>query len=172
MFNDVERLAFAQAVFKASGEIVSTKDPSNLRAAVDKHYRDLYEQTGAKSFEVRLNDEKVGTYSVKVSKATKEDTKQRLEVKDPEALLAWLEGTDDLLRYIKAHAVEFAQEHFLRTGEIPDGCTMSEVVIPAQEEAYAGGSIRIDPQKVAEALGAQLPDAMNALMLEGGNDDR
>ena len=172
MFNDIERLAFAQAVYKAAAEIVSTKDPSNLRAVVDEHYKDLYEQTGAKSFEVRINVEKVGTYSVKVSKATKEDSVQRLEVKDPEELLRWLEGTDDLMSYIKAHAVEFAQEHFARTGEIPDGCTVTNVTIPAKPETYSGGSIRIDPQKVADALGAQLPDAMNALMLEGGSDDR
>lgn len=167
-----ERLAIFQAFYNAAGEHVSTKSPGNLRSQVDAEYRELYEQTGAKSFEQRVNGMRVGTYSVKVSKAKEAEMDVRFEVREPERLLEWVERQEhgDLVRFAKAHAAEYAQDALLRTGELADGCSTYEVGTPAMPEQYAGGSLRIDPQLVAEALGNQLPEAMN-LLLEGGEDE-
>ena len=89
----IAKLVVAQAVYKLSAEQVSTKEPGNLRSRVDEYYRGLFEATGAKSFEVRIGGEKVGTYGVNV---TKPETRVRLKVTDSRALMAWCEANDCL----------------------------------------------------------------------------
>lgn len=141
----IEQLAVAQAVYKLSAEQVSTKEPGNLRAEVDAHYRELFEQTGAKSFEVRIGSEKVGTYGVCV---TKPETRMRLKVTDSRALMAWCEANDCLRVEPDMRRVESI---FGETGELPDGCEVEATSTPGGE--YSGGSLRIDPEKVNAALG-------------------
>lgn len=167
-----EKLAIAQAFYKAAGEYVSTKTPGNLRSQVDEEYKAIYEQTGAKSFDVRIGDEKVGTYSIKVSKATEAETKKALRVTDPETFIAWGKNHWDICaeKFVLAHLEAYAQEYLLSTGEMPAGMHMIEVGTPAMPEQYAGGALKVDTQKVAEALGANLPDAMNNLLLGDGYD--
>ena len=167
-----ERLFVAQAFYRAAGELVSTKDPCNLRGEADAFYRDLYEQTGAKSFDAKVNGMKVGTYSVKVTKAKPASTERRFKVSDPAALLPWVSDVDPAIaaEYVLQRAGDFAEWYAYQTGELPDGCNFIEIGTPAMPEQYAGGSLRIDPQQVAEALGAQLLEAMQ-LLLEGGEDD-
>ena len=69
MPSDMERLAVYQAVMNKVADEVKTGDPSNLRGAVDAQMAELYETTGAKSANVRVNGQKVGTYSVRVTSA-------------------------------------------------------------------------------------------------------
>lgn len=141
----VEQLAVAQAVYKLAAEQVSTKEPGNLRAEVDMHYREMFEQTGAKSFEVRIGGEKVGTYSVRT---TNPSTKVWLKVTDNRALMAWCEANDALSVEPDMRRVESI---FGETGELPDGCEVEATPTPGGE--YAGSSLRIDPEKVNHALG-------------------
>lgn len=141
----IEQLAVAQAVYKLSAEQVSTKEPGNLRSRVDEYYRGLFEATGAKSFEVRIGGEKVGTYGVSV---TKPETRVRLKVTDSRALMAWCEANDCLRVEPDMRRVESI---FGETGELPDGCEVEATSTPGGE--YSGGSLRIDPEKVNAALG-------------------
>ena len=171
--NERERLAVAQAFYKAAGAMVSTKEPGNLREAADAYYKALYEETGAKSFDVKVRDMKVGTYSVRVSKAEPARMQRRFRVSDPAAVLLWADGFGDqelMRKYMQQSASEFAEWYFHETGELPDGCNVVEVGTPAMPEQYAGGSLRVEPQRVAEALGARLPEAMD-LLLERGADE-
>lgn len=141
----IEQLAVAQAVYKLAAKQVSTKEPGNLRAEVDAHYREMFEQTGAKSFDVRIGGEKVGTYGVRV---TKPETRVRLKVTDSRALMAWCEANDCLRVDPDMRRVESI---FGETGELPDGCEVEATSAPGGE--YAGSSLRIDPEKVNNALG-------------------
>lgn len=141
----IEQLAVAQAVYKLAAEQVSTKEPGNLRAEVDAHYREMFEQTGARSFDVRIGGEKVGTYGVRV---TKPETRVRLKVTDSRALMAWCEANDCLRVDPDMRRVESI---FGETGELPDGCEVEATSAPGGE--YAGSSLRIDPEKVNNALG-------------------
>ena len=141
----IEQLAVAQAVYKLAAEMVSTKEPGNLRSEVDMHYREMFEQTGAKSFEIRIGDKKVGTYSVRV---TKPETRVRLKVTDSRALMAWCEANDCLRVEPDMRRVESI---FGETGELPDGCEVEASSTPGGE--YAKSSLRIDPEKVNNALG-------------------
>lgn len=67
MPSDMERLAVYQAVMGKLADEVKTGEPSNLRGAVDAQMAELYEATGVKSADVRVNGQKVGTYSARVA---------------------------------------------------------------------------------------------------------
>lgn len=148
----IAKLAVAQAVYKLAAEQVSTREPGNLRAYVDEYYRGLFEATGAKSFEVRIGDEKVGTYSVKV---TKQKMQTVCDCYNPSAYRAWCEEHGFVKTVIDEDA---AHAHFLETGEVPDGCNVSQVETPGGQ--YAGGSVRVDIPAVNRALGGEVSIAL------------
>lgn len=148
MQKQIEKLAVAQAVYKVSGEVVSTKDPDSLRSQVDEYYRGLFEQTGAKSFDLKIGDEKVGTYSIKTTKAKEE---KRLVVKDDEAFTRWCTA-NNCIKVV--NDFDKAYSMFLETGEVPDGCEYLTKI--TQEGYYNGSALRIDPYTVNKALGEAL----------------
>lgn len=152
--NDSERLAIAQALYNHLGKLVSTKDPDSLRVQADREYKALFEQTGAKSFEVRVNGAKVGTYSIKVSKAKPEEIVKGIEVKDPEALYDNIGFMQIyyLIEFARDHSQEFAEWYGVLTGEALEGCEWVEYVTPATEPAYMGGTLKVDPEDVANAI--------------------
>lgn len=154
--NDSERLLIAQAIYKAVASEVKTGE-DNLRGRVDAEYLDLYEKTGAKSFDMRLNGEKVGTYSVRV---TEPKVRDELAVVNYQALCNWAEENGCMMPDMAA-----IQRCFEETGEVPDGCVVERI----ETEGRATPSLRVDAQKVADVMGAQLPDAVRGL-LEGGEN--
>lgn len=142
----VEKLAIAQACYKTIAGIVSTKDPDSLRGMCDQDAIANYLSTGAKSYDVRLMGEKVGTYSVRVNKPKRVE---KLRVTDMDAYVAWcVENacmtTDD----------QQAERRFQETGELPDGC---ELEVTETSETVAGATLKVDEGKVADALGDALP---------------
>lgn len=165
----IETLAIAQALYSAAGEMVSTKDPDNLRGQADDHYKGLYAMTGAKSFDVRIGDEKVGTFSLTVSKPTESVETEEFETYSREELGAWDLGDPAIVRaYIGYRMDEYARFYFESTGELPPGCRIIKVVHPGD----AGGEVtrtalRIDRAAVESALGNRL-GAATAALLEGG----
>ena len=62
--SDIERLTVPQALLKTVTKYTSTKDPDSLRARADADMLANYERMGMKSVDLRVNGEKVGTYSV------------------------------------------------------------------------------------------------------------
>lgn len=160
---NVEKLAIAQGFQKAVGEMVKTKTPTNLRGIVDAQMADNYRLFGAKSFDVNLLGEKVGTYSLTVSKPTESKIKTVLEVVDKEEFMAWAFAHG----FVKVDqcAVDM---HFAATGEVPDGCEPEEVVVPGE----VGGEVvrttlKVEPELVMKALGNRLEEA-TTMLLEGG----
>ena len=57
-FNEREQLVIAQALYNALGEIVSTKDADSLRGQADDFYKALYMECGAKSYDMKIGEEK------------------------------------------------------------------------------------------------------------------
>ncbi|OFK25064.1 hypothetical protein [Olsenella sp. HMSC062G07] len=152
---DRERLYVAQALFKAMGEYVSTTG-DGLRNECDADLLAMYEAEGIKSLDAKVAGKKVGTYSVTVAK---EKTTTGLHTVDPEALSRWA-GENGFLRI----EVDYkrVEAYFKQTGEVPDGC---EVVTETTPEHAKGTVLRIDPQKVADALGTALPSAVTGLLM-------
>ena len=152
--NDSERLAIAQAIYNHLGKLVSTKDPDSLRAQADREYKALYEQTGAKSFDVRVNGEKVGTYSIKVSKAEPAEEYKKLVVVNGIDLQDFISDLPQgLLRdFTQDYKQEFATWYLVEYGELCDGCIVDTVTIEATEPAYMGGTLKVNAEDVANAI--------------------
>ena len=161
----IKNLAIAQALFKVIKEEVGTDNPHNLRGEVDAIMRERFNKArelgiAPKSFDVEIDGEKVGTYSITTSKPKPAETRMEIQVDSNAALLEWA------LEHGYANVdMKAVQSHFDSTGEIPGGCEIIPVDIPADK----GGSItrttlKIDPKKVSYSLGAQLGDVAKYLL--------
>lgn len=167
---DIERLAVEQAVYNSIGADLKTGVGDNLRGRVNEFYLDLYEQTGATGFEVRLNGQKVGTYGFSKVKGTPERQVTELLVTDEDALRA--DESDEfkqwLSDYIRYHLVDFAIQFTQETGELLDGMEYVTDTIPATPDTIRrGGTLRVKPEKVAEALRGELPPVIVGLLGQG-----
>ena len=167
----IERLAIEQAVYNAIGADVSARDPDNLRGAVNAYYHDLYEQTGATGFEVRINGQKIGTYGFSKVRGQRAYTERVVTVTDVDALMA--DASDEfaawLADYMREHMAELAVQYATETGELLDGMAVVEREHPATPDTIRpNGTLRVRPERVAAALGNALP-ATIAGLLEGGS---
>lgn len=167
----IERLAIEQAVYNAIGADVSTRDPDNLRGEVNAYYHDLYEQTGATGFEVRINGQKIGTYGFSKVRGQRAYTERVVTVTDVDALRA--DENDGFLEYcsgwLEEHLPELAVQYAQETGELLDGMAVVEREHPATPDTIRpNGTLRVRPERVAAALGNALP-ATIAGLLEGGS---
>jgi hypothetical protein len=166
--NGLEKLAVMQAMMKAIGEQVSTKNPDGLRYACDQRVTEAYEKQGIKSIDVRVQGEKVGTYTVRTSKPAKPREDVEIEILDVAEFGAWLkDNSGELQDYLTLHGSQVAQFMFDAWGIIPDGCNAIRVTIPGHGEQAEGTTLKVDPRKVAHALQGTLPERI-AGMLEGG----
>ena len=152
----IEKLAIAQAIYKKIAAIVSTKDADSLRAQCDADMRTNYENTGAKSYDVVINDKKVGTYSVKTSKPRQDVI---FDIENMNKYIGWCIDNNCINADDKQ-----AMRIFESTGEVPDGVKIRTVERPG---GYAGTTLKIDENDVIDALGDALQE--NAVkLLEGG----
>lgn len=176
---NLQRLGVLQALYNQLGRQLSTKgaDNTNLRHLVDRELKGYNSATGAKTFDINLGEgdtvTKIGTASVKVSKAEERDV---LEVVDGQLFGAWLaeDGMEYVDRIISAHMRELLSL-IEANGEVPAGCEYVHHSIPP---VVTGTVVRVDPQNVAKAVergaitGLQLADAWGVapLLIEGEVD--
>jgi len=168
-YTPMEQLAIKQALYKTLAADVDTKNPDSLRGYVSADIISRYMLTGAKSYDLRVDGMKVGTMSVTVSKEADERHERRFRVANDSALDAWVRGEDAQQywdAFVTSHRDVFAKWYFECMGELPDGCEMADVTIPAKSSQVTGTALRVKPEKVREALGANLPTAVAGL-LEG-----
>lgn len=168
---EIEQLAIEQALYNIIGADLKTGNPDNLRGRVNGRYVDLYEQTGATGFEVRLNGSKVGTYGFNKTKAEPARQVTRIVIEDYDTLRAYED--DDWLdwigRWTVEHLDELAREYVEQTGEVLPGVDVRVEEVPAKPEGIrTSGTLRVYPEKVAQAMGSRLGEAVRGL-LEGGD---
>lgn len=168
----MERLAIEQALFSRLGEDVSTKNPDSLRSFADEKIVDNYRATGAKSYDLFINEQKVGTYSVRVSDGKAETRKQALQVTDGAVLEQYiqLECADAAVEYAQIMSRNFAEFMLQTYGVVCDGCEVVDVVTPAEPSRVLGTTVRVDAEKVGNALVGYLPTTVAGL-LGGGEDE-
>ena len=152
-----DEIILAQALFNALGNMVSTKSTNNIRYNDDQDLLELYESTGAKSFDRRINGVKVGTSSIKVEP---EKTKFILNIEDQDAFDDWLLKTGFGRQEI-VYNEQKVYDHFTSTGEEPAGVKIGQCVIP---EHATGTILKIDTQKVFDIMEEQLPQNVVALL--------
>ena len=162
-FNELmAKVAIAQAVYKTVAEYVSTKSDDNLRAEFDRAVLEAYDQSGAKSFDINIGNATVGTVSVRKSKEREECS---LSVYDQAAFEKWLLNTG-LGHTEIVYNENSVIEYFTNTGEMPEGASIDLVRIPEQ---VTGTTLRINTDKVADALAGELPQAVSNLLTGGNN---
>lgn len=167
--NSVEKLAVAQAIQNAIGDLVKTKNPDNLRGEVDALMIERYESDpmGAKSFDVKLFGQKVGTYSLTVSKPKPQSEHVEITVNDEAEFRRWCEREGFMT--IDMGAVE---RYFADTGDMPYGCDARTVIEPE----IMGGQVtrttlKVAPAEVARILGDKALGEYTAKLLGGGEVD-
>ena len=167
----MEQLAIEQAAFSKLGEDVSTKNQNSLRCIADDEIIGNYLGMGAKSYDVHVNGDKVGTYSVRLSKERPQEIEKRIVIKDPYAFDAYVkeQAVDEAFEYIHMMMDNFASFMLESYGVICDGCEVVEETIPAQPSKVIGTTLRIDADKVANAINGYLPTTIAGL-LGGGAD--
>ena len=174
-FNDrppIEQLAIKQALFKKLADDVDTKNPDSLRAQLDESVVNNYKSTGYKTMDVFVEGEKVGTYTARTSKGKPEEVRRSLVVIDGAKLEQYInsdECTEEVIQYAQLMADNFADFMLNTYGIVCDGCEVMDEVIPAQPPRVTGTTFRIDPDKVADALGSALPTTLAGLLK--GSDD-
>lgn len=161
MTNDEkEQLAIAQGLYKALGEIVSTKNPNSLRGRADAEIMADAANRKKSTIELYINDTYVGCISPIESKA-----ETRIIVEDPEAALGGIvedTGLDGLPQDI---VQKIADWYFKKTGAVPDGCSAY-----AEPKRISGTKITgCGVDAVSSALGVNLMQA--AIHLLGAGEE-
>lgn len=165
--SEVEKLIIKQAFVSAVGADVKTKDPNNLRGWLDATMEEQYYSNplAGTSYDLKLLGQKVGTYTLTVSKGKPSKVETGIDVVDESEFVAWAEKRGYTKTVVDMDAIENA---FRATGEVPDGCLPTQTVTP---EVLGGkvtrSTIRVDSAEVARVLGPQLEPVVYAL-LEGG----
>ena len=158
---DIERLAIAQAVYKAVGAIVSTNDPASLRAECDDALRKMYADAGVDRIQLRVRGQKVGTLSLVF---TKPIHTTKMVVADRAAFEAWALANGYAHEETQVAVDDEAEvlAGMMADGVLPDGCEVEMVDEPA---GIKGTTIRgCTPESIAEALGDGLADAVAGLL--------
>lgn len=163
--NDMERLAVATALEKACKAVTDPRPRhgETLRTKADDSLRELFASTGCDRVRINIGGADVGTFSLTF---TLPKSGVELRVRDARELAEWLRCTDEgldvtklIVNDIKVQAaiLDAAKEY----GFMPDGCYMAEVEEPAR---IKGTTLRVDAEKVARALGDELPQAVAGLI--------
>jgi hypothetical protein len=169
VLNPVEKLAIAQAFMNKVGKLTKTGVYDNLRGEVDDYFADVYEETGGKSFDVKLFGKKVGTYSITTSKPEPEHTEVSVEVVDAEEFCKWLAAFGgSSWKAVMAHLNPLAEELLKITGELPDGCEAHSWTVPADDGGrITRSTLKVNSDDVLDCIEAVLPEVGTMLLGSG-----
>ena len=171
----MERLALFQAFYNKIGKEVSTKGDS-LRARADRHFYEMYEQTGAKYYDVNFLGETVGTYSLRFKKPTQAEVVKELQVTDYTELAQYFDKTDDtyeidmIKKYVGYDLEAYAKWYFEQTGECLPGTEFVGRFVEGHPKQYDGGILKVAAVKGAEACERGQLQGISQLLLGGGDE--
>lgn len=160
---DLEKLAIAQALYKAIGSVVSTKDKDSLRSKCDKYLQDLYADGVTDRLILKLNDTQVGSLTLRKSRG---EDKVTAQISDIELYLAWIGEADYAIqaKLLSGGEKEIAK-YIKETGDVPDGVT--PLIEHVTKGEVVGTTIKdCKPEDVAQALGSGLTEAVVGLLEE------
>ncbi len=152
----LQRLAVTDAFIKACKD-----EQKKIRDEVDEETIELYLSSEVTQRTVTLNGQKVGTISVRLTepKQGKEPT-----IESAEEFAEWMRTSDgglDTIKRLIAVKPDLMLEAATADGELPDGCVMVERCEPGR---IAGTTLRVQKQKVIDALGAQLDSGIRGVL--------
>lgn len=175
--NDEELLAFVEALKLECKKLTDQSDPGSLRSIVDTQKRKAYENDPSgeakKTSPLVIGYDTVGYHQLKYSKPKMRETTYQVQVEDYVALAKWLIDSvaeKYVKKYVESDLKKFAVWYFNETGEMPDGCYMSEITTMEQPPEFIGTAIKINPDDVLKAMAKKLPEAKPLLKLLGGGE--
>lgn len=154
--SNIQRLAVADAFVKACKDA-----QKQIRDEVDEETIQLYAESDVTQRAVQLNGQKVGTLSVTLTKPVN-GTFPMIDKADEFA--EWLRTSDgglDTIKRLIAVKPDLMLEAATADGELPDGCVMVERNEPAH---IKGTTLRVQQQKVFDALGSQLGEGIRGVL--------
>lgn len=163
--NDIQRVAVAAALDKQLKKVLDARAVDSPRAKVDDDLRGAFERDGVDRKRIIVNGTEVGTLSLSM---TKPSQGVEMRVESASRLAEWVRSTDegrDALMLaigdvrVQDALVSAAKEY----GFLPYGCRAAYVDEPAR---IKGTVLRVKPEKVAEALAGELPQAVAGLLDE------
>lgn len=165
--NPLSNLAIAVTLEKRLKEFTNPRGGAHgaptARTEADDALHELYQDKGVTQQTIFVNGQKVGTLSVKLTKAKNEFVP---EIVDNEAYKSYVhENAQDIIDILLETNADALLKAATDGGILPDGVTVREVNVPA---GYAGTTLRVKDQDVVNALGAALPDTVSKLLLGDG----
>lgn len=148
------------AVITAFGKAVKQAE-KQVREEVDAQMRDDFMAFGVTQKQLAVNGQKVGTISARM---TKEKVGKYPMLKSAPEFVEWLRTSDgglDTLNRLVSIKPDLVLDAAIADGELPDGCEMVERFEPPM---MTGTTVRVQTQKVVEALGNNLGAAAAALL--------
>ena len=159
--NDQERLAVLLAMEKAIKTETDAHNPESARAREDAALLAAYAADGTDRRRYLIRGRSVGTLSVTERPAVEV---HRSYLEDFDAFWQWFgaNGADIMRAYLatatkQADFMRFVDDYVLTTGEVVPGTSQRIETQPAKATTTARG---FKPQDVADALGAQLTEAV------------
>lgn len=161
----IQKVAVAAALDKQLKKILDTRSADSPRAKVDDELRESFEEEGVDRKRIIINRTEVGTLSLSF---TKPKLGVEMRVDSAARLADWVrdtdEGRDALMMAIGDVRVQDALvAAATEYGFMPEGCRMARVDEPA---TIKGTTLRVKPEKVAEALSGELPQTVAGLLDE------
>lgn len=160
---DMEKLALSVAMEKALKKINNQRDPHSLRSQMDNELVAAYMTDGTDRRRVMVNGQGVGSYSLTF---TKEKKGVEPYVDNYDEFAEWFALTENLgyLHQLVNKCLKDALSIATSQGEIPDGVAMRQVEEPP---SIKGTTLRVDPEKLQQALGPQLQSSVMGLLTAG-----
>lgn len=167
---DIQTSALAQALSKVVEPYCNPRK-DGLRAKVDRELLDDYRKNGTDRKRISINGTEVGTISIAFTKAKSE---QELFLDDIGRFEGWIMTTDEGLDTLHALLMSEGATKLLDIakayGFLPDGCHVKTVETAEQPK---GTRLSVNPEKVAQALKGELPEAVGSfLQLTEGSNER
>ena len=148
------------AVITAFGKAVKQAE-KQVREEVDAKMRDDFMAYGVTQKQLSVNGQKVGTISARMSK---QKVGHFPSIANAQEFVEWLRTSDgglDTLNRLVTVKPDLVLDAAVADGELPDGCEMVERFEPPM---MTGTTVRVQTQKVVEALGNNLGAAAAALL--------
>ncbi len=161
--DDLRRLALMEAMAKALREQTDPRRAGSLRGRMDSELVGAYYAEGVDRRRIVIDGVDCGTYSVAFSKGR--DGVEPV-VADYDAFCAWLAAEDNrgYLHRLVDRCLGQAVEVSTAEGELPDGVELRRV---AEPKRVKGTRLCVKKERVAEAFGAGLPEAVAGLLAAG-----
>lgn len=148
------------AVITAFGKAVKQAE-KQVREEVDAKMRDDFMAYGVTQKQLAVNGQKVGTITARMSKPK---VGKYPMLKSAPEFVEWLRTSDgglDTLNRLVSIKPDLVLDAAVADGELPDGCEMVERFEPPM---MTGTTVRVQTQKVVEALGNNIGAAAAALL--------